>query len=244
LSSLIPLGDAELSHSTALVKEHGYSEVVLVPLPSDPEVVRIVKERQKAALEWAASRLTLLRKPAGRTTVKFTPILACFHIRRKKKGLSTRISKRSWLTLVLVFIYPATALAQAPIDPLRRPEEPVGQYTWRLGLGYTPSGQEGMGIDELGRPYTFTRFSQEWRLTLSGTVQLATGLKTGFEVSEQTLLIQEVRRYPDEEVRLTSSHRAMLYTSSVSIGWIRKILGIRGLPFPWATLGGEELVSR
>ena len=143
--------------------------------------------------------------------MKFTPILACFHIRRKKKGLSTRISKRSWLTLVLVFIYPATALAQAPIDPLRRPEEPVGQYTWRLGLGYTPSGQEGMGIDELGRPYTFTRFSQEWRLTLSGTVQLATGLKTGFEVSEQTLLIQEVRRYPDEEVRLTSSHRAMLY---------------------------------
>jgi len=45
---------------TAFVKEHGYSEIVLVPLPSDPEIVRTVKERQKATLEWAADRLAHL----------------------------------------------------------------------------------------------------------------------------------------------------------------------------------------
>jgi len=111
----------------------------------------------------------------------------------------------------LVLAWSATVLAQTPIEPLRRPEEPVGQYTWLLGLGYTPSGQEGMGLDDLGHPYTFTRFSQEWRLILSGTVQMATGLKTGIEISEQTTLTQEIRRYPNDEVRLSSSSRAMSY---------------------------------
>jgi len=69
-----------------------------------------------------------------------------------------------------------------------------------------------MGLDDLGQPYTFTRFSQEWRLTLSGTVQMATGLKTGIEISEQTTLTQEIRHYPNDEVRLSSSSRAMSYS--------------------------------
>jgi len=115
-----------------------------------------------------------------------------------------------WVLTLIVFL-PFLTLAQVPIEPLQRPEEPVGQYTWRLGLGYTPSGREGVGIDDLGQLYTFTRFSQEWRLTLSGTVQLATGLKTGAEVSEQTTLTKEIRRYPNEEVRLSFSHRSVLY---------------------------------
>ena len=45
---------------TAFIKEHGYSGVVLVSIPSDPELVRIIKERQKTTLEWAASRLAQL----------------------------------------------------------------------------------------------------------------------------------------------------------------------------------------
>jgi len=118
-----------------------------------------------------------------------------------------------WVLTLTVFL-PFLTLAQVPIEPLQRPEEPVGQYTWRLGLGYTPSGREGVGIDDLGQPYTFTRFSQEWRLTLSGTVQLATCLKTGVEVSEQTTLTKEIRRYPNEEVRLSFSHRSVLSSGS------------------------------
>jgi len=130
---------------------------------------------------------------------------------RKSRLRKTRGPCLRHLFWTLVLVWSATVLAQAPIEPLRRPEETVGQYTWLLSLGYTPSGQEGMGLDDLGQPYTFTRFSQEWRLTLSGTVQIATGLKTGIEISEQTTLTQEIRRYPNDEVRLSSSSRAISY---------------------------------
>jgi len=44
---------------TAFVKEHKYSEVVLVPLPPF-ELINAIRERQKATLEWAANRLALL----------------------------------------------------------------------------------------------------------------------------------------------------------------------------------------
>ena len=130
---------------------------------------------------------------------------------RKSRPRKTRGPCLRHLFWTLVLVWSATVLAQAPIEPLRRPEEPVGQYTWLLSLGYTPSGQEGMGLDDLGQLYTFTRFSQEWRLTLSGTVQIATGLKTGIEISEQTTLTQEIRRYPNDEVRLSSSSQAISY---------------------------------
>lgn len=44
----------------AFVKEHRYSEVVLVPIPPYLELIRTIKERQKATLEWAAIRLASL----------------------------------------------------------------------------------------------------------------------------------------------------------------------------------------
>ena len=43
----------------AFVKEHKYSEVVLVPLPLF-ELINAIRECQKATLEWAANRLALL----------------------------------------------------------------------------------------------------------------------------------------------------------------------------------------
>jgi predicted double-glycine peptidase len=60
----VVLGDPSWGRRTipfsAFVKEHGYNEIVLVSLPSDPEIVRSAKERQKATLEWAADRLAHL----------------------------------------------------------------------------------------------------------------------------------------------------------------------------------------
>ncbi|MGB9861638.1 MAG: C39 family peptidase [Candidatus Bipolaricaulaceae bacterium] len=44
---------------TAFVKEHGYSEVVLVPIPP-PELFPTAWERQKATLEWARNRVSTL----------------------------------------------------------------------------------------------------------------------------------------------------------------------------------------
>ena len=113
------------------------------------------------------------------------------------------------LALLLVSV---AARAQVPIDSLKRPDEKTGEYTWRVGLGYTPSGREGFAVDELGRPYTYTLFSQEWRLALAGTVHFGGGWKTGFEVLESTTTVEELRRYPWGEERLLRSDRRVAYS--------------------------------
>lgn len=105
-----------------------------------------------------------------------------------------------------------TAWAQTPIDPLKRPDEATGEYTWQLGLGYTPSGREGFGVDAFGQPYGFTLLSHEWRLSLTGTVHFGEGWKTGIAVSQSTTTQDEVRRYPWGEERLSSSERGMAYS--------------------------------
>jgi len=43
------------------VKGHGYSEVILVPIPS-AELAQVAKERQRAALKWAEAELTALSR--------------------------------------------------------------------------------------------------------------------------------------------------------------------------------------
>jgi len=126
-------------------------------------------------------------------------------------ALSLGRGARGIATAVLLFSL--VAWAQTPIDPLKRPDEAMGQYTWQLGLGYTPSGREGFAVDALGRPYAFTSLSQEWRLSLTGTVHFGGGWKTGVEVSQSTATVDELRRYPwGEEVRLSRTERAVTYS--------------------------------
>lgn len=112
--------------------------------------------------------------------------------------------------LILAFCFAASA--QEPIGPLRRLGEPPGQYTWRVSLGYTPAGREGLGVDEFGIPYSYTLFVQEWRLGFSGTVQLATGLKMGAEIAEISTIAKELRRYPSGEERLERWNSAIAYS--------------------------------
>ncbi|MBC7169367.1 hypothetical protein H5T54_00325 [Candidatus Bipolaricaulota bacterium] len=111
-----------------------------------------------------------------------------------------------------VLLFSLATWAQTPIDPLKRPDEATGEYTWQLGLGYTPSGREGFGVDAFGQPYTFTLLSQEWRLSLIGTVHFGSGWKTGVTVSQSTTTLDEVRRYPWGEARLSSSERKVAYS--------------------------------
>ena len=110
-----------------------------------------------------------------------------------------------------VLVLSVIAWAQVPIDPLKRPDEATGEYTWHLGLGYTPSGREGFGVDGLGQPYTYTLLSQEWRLSLTGTVNFGGGWKTGVEISQSTTTVDELRRYPWGEERLSTTRRGMAY---------------------------------
>lgn len=105
------------------------------------------------------------------------------------------------------------ALAQEPIDPLRRSEEQPGEHSWRVSLGYAPSGQDGFGVDELGWPYTYTRFSQEWALTLAGATHLVNWGKVGFAITGSSTTVEEVRQYTDHEVGLPSTrHQRFTYT--------------------------------
>ncbi|MCX7750883.1 MAG: hypothetical protein N2320_05035 [Candidatus Bipolaricaulota bacterium] len=116
-------------------------------------------------------------------------------------------------TAVLVLLCSFLAGAQTPIDSLKRPDEASGAYTWRVTLGYTPSGREGFGVNALGQPYSFTRLSHEWRLSLTGTVHFGGGWKTGIEVAQVTSHVHELQRYPWGEERLTSTERTMAYST-------------------------------
>lgn len=102
--------------------------------------------------------------------------------------------------------------AQTPIDPLKRPDEATGEYSWRVSLGYTPSGREGVAVNPSGQPYTFTVLTHEWRLGLIGTVHFGGGWKTGVEVYQITTTAHELRRYPWGEERLTTTDRTMAYS--------------------------------
>ena len=83
------------------------------------------------------------------------------------------------LVVTVVALLALAAVAQAPIEPLRRPEEKPGSCSWQVGLGYTPYGTSGVGVNEHGVPYDFVRLAHELRLLLSGTVQMSSGLKVG-----------------------------------------------------------------
>ena len=95
--------------------------------------------------------------------------------------MKLRSSRRLYpsLAVTLLAFITLVAVAQAPIEPLRRSEEKPGSYSWQVGLGYTPYGTSGVGVDEHGVPYDFVRLAHELRLLLSGTVQMSSGLKVG-----------------------------------------------------------------
>jgi hypothetical protein len=114
--------------------------------------------------------------------------------------------------VLAIFLFSLVTWAQVPIDPLKRPDEAVGDYTWQVGLGYTPSGREGFGVDAFGQPYAFTLFSQEWRLSLSGTVHVGGGWKTGIALSESTTTVDELRQYAWGEERLSTTRRSVAYS--------------------------------
>jgi hypothetical protein len=104
---------------------------------------------------------------------------------------------------ILVVIFIAwVALAQEPIDPLRRSGEQPGVHWWQVSLAYTPSGQESFGVDRLGQPYTYTRFSQKRELSLAGATSLASWGKLGFAVTEVSSTVAEIRQYSDHEAEL------------------------------------------
>ncbi|MGY4707744.1 hypothetical protein ACVNPS_08380 [Candidatus Bipolaricaulota sp. J31] len=103
-------------------------------------------------------------------------------------------------------------VSQVPIEPLQRPEEKPGNYSWRVGLGYTPYGASGVGVDEHGVPYEFIRLAHEFRFLLSGTVQISPGLKMGVELVDISTAVEEKRIYPHGTEALNFAQEALGYS--------------------------------
>jgi hypothetical protein len=121
---------------------------------------------------------------------------------------------RGSLALIFVLCLSSFAFAQTSFQPLQRVEETSGQYTWQLDLGYTPTGESGFGVDEFGQPYSYIRFSQGWRLGISGTFVLGAGWKMGFSVADLRTIDKETRKYSDHDSDLNSVHHDFAYSMS------------------------------
>lgn len=107
----------------------------------------------------------------------------------------------------------ASTLAQAPFDPLQRPDEKRGSYSYKLSLDYTPIGSQGVSMDEKGTPYTFTRFTQGFRLSISGECNLRETFVLTASLSPSLSVRQEDRLYPDRSAivqETNTSHVASL----------------------------------
>ena len=116
------------------------------------------------------------------------------------------------LVVTVVALLALAAVAQAPIEPLRRPEEKPGSYSWQVGLGYTPYGTSGVGVDEHDAPYDFVRLVHELRFLLSGTVQMSSGLKVGVELVDITTTVEEKRTYLHGTEKLSFTQETLGYS--------------------------------
>lgn len=118
------------------------------------------------------------------------------------------------LAVLIILCLSSLSLPQTPFQPLQRPSESGGQYTWQMNLGYTPSGQEGFGVDEFGQPYSYTRFSQDWQFGISGTLSLNSEWKMGFSGANSTTQHREARKYFNRETDLKSTQHDFMYSIS------------------------------
>ncbi len=124
------------------------------------------------------------------------------------------IAVKGICTIVLIMFLSGFTLAQTPFQPLQRPAETSGQYTWQLYLSYTPTGASGFGVDEYGQPYSYTRFSQDWQLGVSGTFVLGAGWKMEFSASDSSTIDKETREYADHTTDLNSTRHDFSYSIS------------------------------
>ncbi len=128
--------------------------------------------------------------------------------------MKLNLSKRLSFSLPGTFLALITlaTMAQVPMEPLRRPEEKPGNYSWQVGLGYTPYGERGFEVDEHGIPYEFVRLAHELRLLFSGAVQMSSKLKVGIELLDITATAKEKRIYPHGTEELNFTYETVGYS--------------------------------
>ena len=119
---------------------------------------------------------------------------------------------KGFLALLFIVYLSSFAFAQTSFQPLQRPAETSGQYTWQLDLSYTPAGETGLGVDKFGQPYSYTRFSQERGLSLSGTFVVGGGWKMGLDFTDFSTVVEELREYSNHKADLNFTHRSFAYS--------------------------------
>jgi hypothetical protein len=103
------------------------------------------------------------------------------------------------LSVVLVLALAlAGAAAQQPIDPLVRPAEEGGQFSYTLTIGYAPSGRDGAAVNEDGLAYTYRRVSHALNLTLAGRYVATPDLTIGVTLTPALAVSQEERTFADK----------------------------------------------
>jgi hypothetical protein len=116
--------------------------------------------------------------------------------------------------LLLVVCVSSIGFAQTSFQPLKRSEDVLGQYMLQLSLGYVPSGQDGFDVDDSGQPYSYTRFSQQRHVGVSGTLVLAGGWKLGLDLANVSTTTEELRKYFDQEAEVGFTRNDSSYSVS------------------------------
>jgi len=119
-----------------------------------------------------------------------------------------------FITLVGL-LCPATGIAQAPaFDPIRLAEDAdEAQVSWDVALAYHPQGSTGLGCDELGRYFTFVRFSSHWQSNVSASWSFQPCHKLGMTLGQSTTTLHERRLYELTESEETSTTKGFSYSS-------------------------------
>ncbi len=118
---------------------------------------------------------------------------------------------RHLAALILIAMTLLLAVHGQPIDPLVREAEHVGSYTWQIGLGYTPVGSQGTGVDPFGFPYSYVRLAHGVELSLTGTLNIRRGFKVGAQIADTTWHVIEQQTSLQETVDERTIDREFAY---------------------------------
>jgi len=118
------------------------------------------------------------------------------------------------IAMVLVGL---TASSQASgYGSLRRVGDATSpRFGWEVTAAYFPHGREGAGIDVHGNYFTYTRFTGETQLSLSGSWKFIPCVTVGVAVSDCVVEIREHRTYDTgkSEETIVSSQVALASSS-------------------------------
>jgi hypothetical protein len=118
-----------------------------------------------------------------------------------------------WCLLTILLIVACAwlrALADEPFQVVQRAGEPAARHLLEVGLGYTPSGTQGIGVSDTGIPYSFTCETEDWQAGLSLSLQLTDASKIEFDLTECLSRAREQRMYANGEAETLATRESDL----------------------------------